>query len=49
VAGLLDLTLSYDADGIEIVIRPNGRLSNSRGYSSLASNFAHLDANARAD
>ena len=47
MAGLLDLPLSYDADGIEIVIRPNGRLSNSRGYSSLASNFAHLDANAQ--
>ncbi|MGO9993440.1 MAG: hypothetical protein ACLPTF_13120 [Steroidobacteraceae bacterium] len=47
VAGLLDLPVTYDADGIEILVRPNGRLSNSKGYSSLASNFAHLDADAQ--
>ena len=47
VAGLLDLPVSYDSDGVEILVRPNGRLSNSRGYASLASNIAHLDANAQ--
>lgn len=47
IAGLLDLPVSYDSDGIEVVIRPSGRLSNSKGYSSLASNYAHLDADAQ--
>jgi hypothetical protein len=47
VAALIDLPVSYDADGVEIVVRPNGRLSNSKGYSSLASNYAHLDADAQ--
>jgi hypothetical protein len=46
-AALLDVPVSYDSDGMEILLRPSGRLSNSRGYSSLASNYAHLDANAQ--
>jgi hypothetical protein len=44
VAGLLDLPVRYDTDAVEFLLRPSGRLSNSRGYSSLASNYLHVDA-----
>jgi len=44
VAALVDLPLTYDSDGFEFSFRPNGRLSNSRGYSSLASNYVHIDS-----
>ena len=44
VAATVDLPLRYDTDDMEFFLRPNGRLSNSPGYSSLASNYAHLDA-----
>jgi hypothetical protein len=47
VAALVDLPLRYDTDELEVMLRPNGRLSNSQGYSSLASNYAHLDTAAQ--
>jgi hypothetical protein len=47
VAALFSLPLHYDADGIAFLLSPTGRLSNSRGYSSLASNYLHVDANAQ--
>jgi hypothetical protein len=36
--------VTYDTDGFEFLVRPNGRLGNERGYYSLASNYAHLDS-----
>jgi hypothetical protein len=47
IAALIDLPLRYDGDGVEFGFRPYGRVSNSSGYSSLASDYAHLDANAQ--
>jgi hypothetical protein len=47
IAGLLDFPLRYDGDSVEYMLRSNSRLSNSSGYSSLASNFEHLDADAQ--
>jgi hypothetical protein len=46
IAALFDVPLRYDTDGIELALISGGRVSNSRGYSSLSSNYAHLDANA---
>jgi hypothetical protein len=47
VAALFNLPLRYDADGVEFSLAPNGSISNSSGYSSLASNSLHLDASAQ--
>ena len=47
VAALFNLPLRYDADAVEFSLTPNGSISNSSGYSSLASNSLHLDANAQ--
>jgi hypothetical protein len=47
IAALLDFPLRYDGDAVEFSVRPYGRLSNSQGYSSLASNYAHLDSAAQ--
>jgi hypothetical protein len=47
VAGLMDLPLRYDADNLNVLFRPSARISNSRGYSSLASDYEHLDADAQ--
>ena len=47
VAALFSLPLRYDADGVGLLFSPSGRISNSRGYSSLASNYLHLDVNAQ--
>jgi hypothetical protein len=44
IAGLVDLPLRYDGDAVEFTVRPYGRFSNSPGYASLASNYAHLDS-----
>jgi len=45
IAGLIDLPLRYDTDGIDFMVRPSGRISNSSGYASLASNYEHVDSN----
>jgi hypothetical protein len=47
VAALVDLPLRYHGDNFEWMLRPNGRLSDSRGYDSLAANYAHLDTSAQ--
>jgi hypothetical protein len=47
VAALADLPLRYDGDTVEFTLRPSGRFSNSRGYASLASNYARLDSTAQ--
>jgi hypothetical protein len=47
VAALFNLPLRYDADDVELALMPSGRLSNSSGYSSLASNYLHLDLSAQ--
>ena len=43
-AALVDVPFRYDGDAVEFSIRPYGRLTNSPGYASLASNYAHLDS-----
>jgi hypothetical protein len=43
IAAIADLPLRYDTDELEFLLRPNGRLTNSQGYASLASNYEHLD------
>jgi hypothetical protein len=47
VAAIVDLPLRYDTDDMEFLVRPNGRITNAQGYSSLASNYEHLDAAAQ--
>jgi hypothetical protein len=47
IAALLDLPVRYDGDAVEFSVRPYGRLSDSQGYSTLASNYAHLDSAAQ--
>ena len=47
IAALVDFPVKYDGDAFEFSVRPYGRLSNSQGYSSLASNYAHLDSAAQ--
>jgi hypothetical protein len=47
IAAILDVPLRYDADEVEFVLRPSGRLSNKAGYDSLASNYVHLDTSAQ--
>jgi hypothetical protein len=42
VAALVDFPLRYDTDSVELTLQPSGRVSNSAGYSSLASNYAHF-------
>ena len=44
IAATVDLPLRYDTDTVEFQLRPTGRLANRSGYSSLASNYEHLDA-----
>jgi len=44
VAALIDLPVTYDTDGLDVSFRPSGRLGTSRGYSSLASNYVHVDS-----
>lgn len=46
VAALIYLPLRYDGDAVEFSLVPNARLANSQGYSTLAANFIHIDANA---
>ncbi len=43
-AALLDLPVRYDGDGVEFAFVPDGRISDSRGYSSLASDYLHVNS-----
>jgi hypothetical protein len=47
VAALVSLPLRYDADDIALSLSPSARISNSRGYSSLASSYTHVDGSAQ--
>src|ERR1700704_3641741 len=47
VAALFNVPVTDGSDGIECAITPSGRVGNTRGYSSLASNYFHLDALSR--
>jgi hypothetical protein len=47
IAATVDLPLRYDADAMEFLLRPSGRRANRQGYTSLASNYEHLDAAAQ--
>jgi hypothetical protein len=47
IAALVSLPLRYDADGIALSLSPSARISNSRGYSSLASSYTHVDGSAQ--
>ena len=47
IAALVSLPLRYDGDGIALSLSPSARISNSRGYSSLASSYTHIDGNAQ--
>jgi len=47
VAALVGLPLRYDADDIALSLSPSARISNSSGYSSLASSYTHLDGAAQ--
>lgn len=46
---LLDAPTTYVGDGVKLSILPRLRLSNSRGYSSTDSDYAHLDTRAEYD
>lgn len=46
-AALFTVPLTYDADALECTLNSSGRVSNARGYSSLASNVFHVDAGAQ--
>ena len=41
---IVDAPLTYDMDGFEAGLTTNARFSTSKGYSSLGSNFLHLNA-----
>jgi hypothetical protein len=45
-AVLLNLPIHYDRDNLHLALLPVARCSNTRGYSSLASNFFRVDADA---
>ena len=47
IAALVSLPLRYDADAIAFSLSPSARISNSSGYSSLASSYMHLDGSAQ--
>jgi hypothetical protein len=47
IAATIDLPLRYDTNEWEFLLRPNGRITNSQGYATLASNYEHLDGAAQ--
>jgi hypothetical protein len=47
IAGMFSVPLYYDADALDVTVTPSGRLSDTSGYSSLASNFARLSASGK--
>jgi hypothetical protein len=47
IAALVALPLRYDADGLALSLSPSARISNSSGYSSLASSYTHIDGSAQ--
>ena len=47
IAALVSLPLRYDGDGTALSLSPSARISNSSGYSSLASSYTHVDGSAQ--
>jgi len=47
LAALFDVPVRYDGDDIQLELTPSGRYSDSSGYSSISSNYEHLDASAK--
>jgi hypothetical protein len=47
IAALVSLPLRFDGDAIALSLSPSARISNSSGYSSLASSYTHVDASAQ--
>jgi hypothetical protein len=48
-AVLIDSPTTYHADSVSLSVQPSFRISNSSGYSSLASDYAHLTAKGEID
>jgi hypothetical protein len=46
-AALVDFPIYYDLDSANFALIPHMRYSNSSGYSSVASNYLHVDASAQ--
>lgn len=44
IAALFNVPLRYDTGYLQWDLTPSGRISNTRGYSSLAANYEHLDS-----
>src|SRR5579862_4308126 len=48
-AVLIDAPTTYHGDALSLSVLPSFRISDSQGYSSLASNYAHLTAKGEFD
>jgi hypothetical protein len=48
-AVLIDTPTTYHADSVSLSVQPSFRISDSSGYSSLASDYAHLTARGEID
>jgi hypothetical protein len=46
---LLNAPLTYNGNGFELFVTPNFRVSNSTGYSSVTSDYAHLNVKGEFD
>jgi hypothetical protein len=46
---LLNAPVNYDSDDFHVAVTPNIRYGNASGYSSITSNYFHLDSLARLD
>src|SRR6202011_749171 len=46
---LVDAPTSYNGDAFKFSVRPSFRLSDSQGYSSLDSNYVHLNTSGEFD
>ena len=44
---LVDLPVNYDLDSVHFAVTPRVRYSNTTGYSSITSNYYHLDSSAQ--
>jgi hypothetical protein len=44
---LVDLPVNYDLDSVHFAVTPRARYSNTTGYSSITSNYYHVDSNAQ--
>lgn len=44
VAGLVDVPLRLESDEFTCLLEPSGRITDAQGYTSLASNYEHVDS-----